>query len=185
MSESSKEDPTEPKNLSESKDLIKIMSDASKGENIVKEQIDSGDKKNSKQNKKIPQKTSNKSRGKKTTASVTFYYILAFSAIALAFGCLWAVGDFIWGPDKFEWFLGLSIGLQFVIIGVFGLFFLIMLISAMSMFRKGNKFVYNLLYPNIERAVVPKENLPAKIITEACLFPICYHSRIEISHLSS
>lgn len=178
LSDSNNEDPTEPKNL-DSKDLIKIMSEASKEEQFIKEQKDQNGseanknkKKKQKESQKTGKKPSKKMKGRKTTASVTFYYILAFSTIALAFGCLWAIGDFVWGPDKFEWFLGLSIGLQFVIIGVFGLFFLIMLITAMSMFRKGNRFVYNLLYPDIERAVVPKENFPAKIITAGLLISL-------------
>jgi hypothetical protein len=168
MSDSNMNDPTEPKDLPESKDLIKIMSNASKEEQNINE----GSKESPSTTKKSPQIKKKKGKGRKTTASVTFYYILAFSAIGLAFGCLWAIGDFVWGTNKLEWFLGLSIGLQFVIIGIFGLFFLILLISAMSLFRKGNRFVYNLLYPDIERAKLPKENLAAKVITAGLLISV-------------
>jgi hypothetical protein len=168
MSEKIGNDPTEPNNLPENKDLIKIMSNAAKDENKNKQLKDAKSVKDNGDTKKKKKK----SKSKKTTASVTFYYILACSAIALAIGCVWTIKDVFFGEDIFEQFLTLDTGLQLVIVGVLGLIFFILVISAWSMFRKGNRFVYNLLYPDIERAKVPKENTPAKVITAGLLVSV-------------
>lgn len=128
--------------------------------------------KKEKTKKQKNKKTKKKKRNGKTTASVTFYYIIAVSVIALAIGSIWAGMDAIQPEGKWEWFLGLGVGLQFIIIGAFGIIFFILLISAWVMFRKGNKLIYNLLYPDIEKIKEPKENTWAKIITAGLLISV-------------
>jgi len=114
----------------------------------------------------------NSTHKKKTRASITFYYIIAFSSIILAIGCVWAILDAIQPTGKWEWFLSISYGLKFIIIGAFGFFFFILLTIAWILFRRGNRFIYKLLYPNIERPKIKKENTAAKIITAGLLISV-------------
>ncbi|MBD3350126.1 MAG: hypothetical protein GF364_01415 [Candidatus Lokiarchaeota archaeon] len=146
------------------------MSDTEKKDESISEEVERGKLNQTK--KKTVRTAKLKSKGRKTKASVTFYYIIAFSAIALAIGSLWAIMDAIQPEGKWEWFLNLGWGLKFVIVGALGFLFFLLLISAWILFRKGNKFIYKLLYPGIHKAKIKRENMPAKIITGGLLVSI-------------
>lgn len=119
-----------------------------------------------------PIKTKQESKNRKTAASVTFYYIIAVSVIALAIGTIWAGMDAIQPEGKWEWFLSLGVGFQFIIVGTLGLIFFVLLIAAWIMFRKGNKLIYNLLYPDIKKIQEPRKNPWAKVITAGLLISV-------------
>jgi len=146
----------------------KIKKEKKKKKKIKKEK-----KKKKKEKGKKTKADKNKNfRVRKTVASVVFYYIIALSVIALAFGSIYAIMDAIQPTGKWDWFLSISPGLKFVIIGAFGFLFFVLLTTAWILFRRGNRFIFKLLYPDIERPKIKRENSSAKVITAGLLISV-------------
>ncbi|MHA1729305.1 MAG: hypothetical protein ACTSWY_11315 [Promethearchaeota archaeon] len=137
------------------------------------------DKKGSPHVKGTGQKIKRKKRkGKKTKAtraSIIFYYIIMGSAVILALGSVWAILDLIQPEGKWEWFVSLfssNPGLQIVIIGALGMLVFVLFFCIFAFFKRGNRMIYKLLYPDIKREKVTKDNSYAKIISGGLLISV-------------